>query len=120
MGRLQRTIGARMVKKLEERDLQVQDQHAITLRLSAQRALLGNIPANLRSASIEYRGTEIACRFIFYAAPSDDDKELLSCAAAEIISDFPDFYTVSEEYLAIPSPLKITHLGHIVFLRHED
>lgn len=95
------------------------DEYGISLRLSAQRALLDNIPASLRCASLEYRGTEIVACFVFDGEPTDDDRELLSCASSEIISDYPAPYTMSEEYLAIPYPAKIPFLRHIVFKRHE-
>jgi hypothetical protein len=95
------------------------DPDGIKLRLSAQRALLGNIPKSLRSASIEYRRTEIACRFIYDGEPANHDKGLMSSAAAEIIADFRDPYTISEEHLAILYPQEMTCLRHIVFVRHE-
>ena len=89
------------------------------LKLSAQRALLGNIPTSLRSASFEYKGTEIACRFIFNGTVSPDDKELLSCAATEVIADYSSPYTVSEEYLDASFPAEMEHLSLLVFLRYE-
>ncbi len=100
-------------------DVPQEDPYGIDLRLSAQRALLSNIPKTLRAASLEYRGTDIACRFIFDGEPTDYDRDLLSCAAAEIIADYNEPYTISEEYLAMPCPVEITHLHHIVFLRDE-
>jgi hypothetical protein len=95
------------------------DPQAMRLRLSAQRALLGNIPANLRCVSLEYRGTEIACRFVFHAVPSEEEKELLSGAATEIISDYSGPFTISEEYLAVPCPQALPFLRHLVYLRNE-
>jgi hypothetical protein len=95
------------------------DPHGIGLRLSAQRALVGNVPGSLRSVSVEYRGTDIACRFIFDGEPSEEDQELLTCAATEIIADFKEPYTISEEYLAVPCPGEMTYLRHVVFKRHE-
>ena len=95
------------------------DDHGVALRLSSQRALLGNVPSGLRCASVEYRGTEIVCRFIFDGEPDEVAKAMLGCAAAEIIADYPEPYTISEEYLAIPSPADMPYLRHIVFMRHE-
>ena len=104
---------------MSESDALGHDEKGILLRLSAQRALLGNIPPSLRCASVEYRGTDIACRFVFDGEPAEDDKELLSCAATEIIADYSEPFTISEEYLAIRQPAEAPYLRHIVFRRHE-
>ncbi len=104
---------------MSESDRSKIDEFGIDLRLSSQRALLGNIPTTLRSASVEYRDTEIACRFVFDGEPSEYDRELLSCAASEIIADYNDPYTISEEYLAVQYPSEMKYLQHIVFARHE-
>jgi hypothetical protein len=95
------------------------DSGGIHLRLSAQRALLGNLPKSPRSASIEYRGTEIVCRFIHDGEPASHDKELMSSAIAEIIADFKEPYTISEEHLVVLYPQAMAYLQHIVFKRHE-
>jgi len=104
-----------MSSKLDNKN----DEYGISLRLSVQRALLGHIPPSLRSVSVEYRGTEIAAYFVFDGEPSDDDKELLSCAASELISDYSDPYILKEEYLAISYPAAIPFLRHTVFKRYE-
>jgi hypothetical protein len=95
------------------------DENAIGLRLSAQRALWGNVPTTLRAASVEYRGTTVACRFIFDGAPSEDHRELLSCAATEILADHREPYTLDEEYLDVPYPAEMEHLRYLVYLRYE-
>jgi hypothetical protein len=84
------------------------DDHGVALRLSSQRALLGNVPASLRCASVEYRGTEIACRFVFDGEPEEEERGLLSCAATEIIADYPEPYTISEEHLRHSEPSRCT------------
>lgn len=95
------------------------DDYGVALRLSSQRALLGNVPVSLRCVSVEYRGTEIACRFVFDGEPDEEERGLLGCAATEIIADYPEPYTLSEEYLAIPSPADVPYLRHIIFMRYE-
>jgi hypothetical protein len=96
------------------------DEYGMSLRLYAQQALLGNIPQSLRSVSVEYRGTDIACRFIFDGEPTEYDQDLLSCSAAEIISNYNEPYMLDEEYLAIPYPAEMNFLSYVVFLRHEN
>ena len=92
----------------------------IDVRLYAQRALLGNVPCSLRAVSVEIRGTELHFRAIFDRGASSEDKELLSVAATELISDFPvPPFDISEEYLDSPAPMEMAHLKHLVYLRAE-
>ncbi|WP_024873624.1 hypothetical protein [Tolumonas lignilytica] len=104
---------------MNENAMSIIDKQDILLRLNAQRALLGNIPASLRCVSVEYNSTEIMCSFVFDGIPSADDKELLSHAATEIIADYPDVYTINEVYLSIPYPKNMPYLRNIVFMRYE-
>jgi hypothetical protein len=92
---------------------------SIKIRLSIQRALLGAVPASLRAVSVDADEGKIYYRCIFNGEPSEDEWELLSVAATEIIADFPEPYIIEEEYLHIPNPKKMKHLKHLVFLRHE-
>jgi hypothetical protein len=96
------------------------DKQDILLRLSAQRALLGNIPTSLRCVSVEYNSTEITCSFVFDGIPSSDDKELLSHAATLIIADYPETYTINEVYLSIPYLQNMPYLRNIVFMHYEN
>lgn len=95
------------------------DPAGISLRLSAQRALWGNVPASLRAVSVEYRAFTIHCRFVFDTTVADQDRELLSDAATEIIADFPAPYMIDVEFLVLPPPQQMVHLQHLVFLRAE-
>ena len=91
----------------------------ISLRLSAQRALLGHVPACLRSASIQKEGDTILWRCVFDAEATEEDFELARMAGTEIIADFGAPTMVDEEMLRVPFPQKAEHLEHLVFLRHE-
>ena len=91
-----------------------------SLRLSAQRALLGNVPACLRSASIQKEGNKILWRCIFDAEATEDDYELASIAGAEIIADFSSPTDIEDQIVKLPSPQKMEHLSHLIFLRHEN
>jgi len=95
---------------------QIDETH---LRLSAQRALLGNVPSSLRSASIEITETTIHFRCQFDKSASENDLEILRCAGTAIIADYPSSYTIEEQFNLLPSPDQMSHLKNLVFLRHE-
>ena len=93
---------------------------SIEIRLSAQRALLSHVPVSLRAVSVDANSRKIYYRCIFDGEPTEDEWELLSVAATEMIADFPEPYTIEEEYLYIPHPETMEHLKYVVFLRHES
>jgi hypothetical protein len=96
-----------------------ENELATTLRLSAQRALLGCVPQTLRSVSVAAAGHCISFRCYFDGPTTDHDKELLSEAATEIIADFSEPWTISEEYLELSFPEPMSHLEHVIYCRHE-
>ena len=91
----------------------------VQLRLIAQRSLWGLVPSSLRAASVSYDAHIIAFRCIFDGPPSENDRELLSMAATEIIADFNEPYLIDEQYLGIPYPQPMEHLRYLIFLRYE-
>ena len=91
----------------------------ILIRLSAQRGLWGAIPRSLRAVSVDAVENIVSFRCIFDRDATEADKELLTCAATEMIANFPDSWTIKEEYLEIPEPERMHHLRFLVFLRHE-
>lgn len=91
----------------------------VLLRLSAQRALWGAVPDSLRAVSAELHDHTIHWRVVFDRPPSEAVLDLLSSAAAEVISDFPSSWTIDEEFVVIPTPAPMEHLRWLVFLRHE-
>jgi hypothetical protein len=95
------------------------DQYGVDLRLSAQRALWGQVPRSLRAVSLEMRGTCIYFRAVFEPSASEEDRELLACAATEVVADFPAPVTIKEEFLDIAPPEKPPNLQFLVFLRWE-
>lgn len=92
---------------------------SIALRLSAQRALLGNVPPNLRSFSAEIRDETLAVQAVFDQEPSHQDKDLLSTISTEMIADCPSHFGLEEYFLVVPEPEKITNLKHCLFERYE-
>jgi hypothetical protein len=89
------------------------------IRLSAQRALLGNVPSSLRSASLDVDGSTISFRCYFDKGASEEDYELLRCAGTEVIADYPSGRTIEEQLILLPWPGEMSHLKHLVFLRYE-
>ena len=91
------------------------------LLLSLQRALLGEVHQTLRQASIEAdaKAQTIRLRFEYDGNPSTDARESCSCAATEVISDFPNPWQLDEQHCAVPVPSTLSPLAHIAYLRAE-
>ena len=80
------------------------DKIGVDLRLSAQRALWGHVPQSLRAVSLEMRDTTIFFRAVSEPGATDAERELLSCAATEVIADFSAPTTIEEEFLDVAPP----------------
>lgn len=92
----------------------------IQIRLSAQRALWGQITPGLRAVSVEISDKAIRWRCIFESKLKKEEYwEELSCAATEVVADFSDAM-IEEEYLVTPNDSEMEHLEWLVFLRHEN
>lgn len=92
----------------------------VRVRLSAQSALLGQVPPSPRSVSVDIDERHVYFRCIFDSNPTKYDCELISVAATEIIADFQAQYVIKEEYLFIEEPNKMNHLKYLIYLRHEN
>jgi hypothetical protein len=71
------------------------DSHAVTgvdpsLRLSAQRALLGAITPEIRLIKVRKDGAQITFTTIIAQPLGEEAEEALSIAATEIAADFPE------------------------------
>jgi len=88
------------------------------LIMSSVRALWGEITPSLRSVSIEIQETTILWQCLFDADGTDDDFELLSSAATEVIADFKD-YDLKEIITKVPFLNSMNHLKNLIYLRHE-
>ena len=93
---------------------------SITLRLGAQRALWGQVPASLRAVSVALASQQVRFCCFFDSGVTAADQELLSDAAGELLGDFPAGWSVGEEFSILPVPEPMAHLEHLVFLRHES
>lgn len=89
------------------------------IRLSAQTALWGCVPTSLRAFSGDIRDHLVLVRAIFDETVTDEDKELLGAAAAEIVADYAEPFTIEEEYLVVPTGQSMQHLPTLIFLRYE-
>ena len=88
--------------------------------ISIQRALLEKITPNLRSVCVILDNSCIKLVFYFNSPPNEEEKELVSLADTEFISDFhPPEYKTLCEIIAIPFPNKIPDEGFCVFSRYE-
>jgi hypothetical protein len=70
------------------------DPHNIHLRLSAQRALLGNIGPSVRAVSVAYRGNSIVVRAFVDPGVTDGERDDLDDAATQVVADFPAGWTL--------------------------
>ncbi len=81
--------------------------------------MLGNVAPPLRSASVEWKENTIIWKCVFDTTATADDYELMSIAAAEIISDFPDA-ELEEIYLTVAAPEFVEPLEHLIYQRYEQ
>jgi hypothetical protein len=77
------------------------------------------IPPSLRSVSVEFRNDTIVWQCIFDKDATEDDFELLSSAATEVIADF-EGHMLEELLRKIPFPEKLVHLKNLIYHRHEE
>lgn len=92
-----------------------------SLLLSLQRALLGEVHPDLRQASAEVDETNgaVLVRFEYDGLPSEASRESCSCAATEVIADFPAPWQLDEQHVFLPHPEPLAGLRHVAYLRAE-
>lgn len=91
-----------------------------TLLLSAQRALLGAIDADVRLISVRRDDATITMTTVSARPLSDDAAEALSIAATEIIADFPDCVIQEQFVVSEVAPFQRDSAGEYrVFQRLE-
>lgn len=95
------------------------------LRLSAQRALLGNVSTKLRAVCVKTENQEIHVIFYYDGEILEEENELAESTMDDIISDFHiddegndmKFFT---SILRVDYPNKMPLFGEWVFYRKED
>lgn len=77
------------------------------LLLSAQRALLGEVPPSLRGVSLHARDDALQVVFYFDGPVAAEDRESASCVASGMAADFPRLRAVDQriERVDAPAPL---------------
>lgn len=90
--------------------------------LSLNRGLLGEVPPQLRQASIEVDETSavIRVRFEYDGVPSDAARESCLCAATEAIGDYGAPWDLDEQHISRPMPEQLEGLRYLVYLRAES
>jgi hypothetical protein len=68
----------------------------VALKLSIQRALLGEVTGRLVGVTCGLLERRIQIRAYVSGTVSQQDVERTSCIGAEVIADFPDGYTIEE------------------------
>ena len=58
--------------------------------------------------------------FLYDVKPSEIEEELIGDLSAEVISDFPESYTINCELIEIKYSEKIKSKGQVIFSRFED
>jgi hypothetical protein len=91
------------------------------LILSLVRGLWGEVHPQLRQASIEADedSRSIRLRFEFDGEAIGPAQDCCSCAATEVISDFPSGWNFDEQYVAAPWPSRLNPLAYVAYRRWE-
>ncbi|MFJ8261015.1 hypothetical protein ACIQ4I_03505 [Rummeliibacillus sp. NPDC094406] len=93
------------------------------LILSTHRALYEAIPPNVRGIICRYENGILIWKVFFDGSYTEDEKELLSCACTEVLSDFPDYIKrVEEQYikLSYPQKMEMAPMSDWAFKRYEN
>jgi hypothetical protein len=67
-----------------------------SLKLSLQRAMVGEVTANLAGLQATLEGTKIIITAYFFTAPTEGDREHFSQICTYVIADYPDPFTIDE------------------------
>jgi hypothetical protein len=87
------------------------------LRYSAGRALQGRTPPSLRAVFAEIEKPCIRFHCYFDMTADENDREMLSQAAAELIADFREPWYIDEWYGVVETPEEVSPLELTLFLR---
>lgn len=98
----------------------------VNLKLSAQRALLGHVFADLRAVCVNISENIIQVYFYIDGEISEEQKELCESVVDEIVADFCHIKIKDKDvefetpFIRLNYPKKQTLCGHWVYYRSED
>ena len=72
-----------------------------TLKLSIQRALLGEVSSRLVSVTCGLKEKQIHIKAYFSGGVTQEDIERIQIIGAEVIADFPEEYSIEESCLPV-------------------
>jgi hypothetical protein len=73
----------------------------ISLKLSIQRALLGEVTNRLVSVTCGLSERQIMIRAYVSGIVTEEDIERIQCVGTEVIADFPEGYMIEESCLSV-------------------
>ncbi len=73
----------------------------LTLKLSVQRALLGEVTDRLVRVTCGLKDRHIQIRAHFSGRITEEDIERIQCVGTEVIADFPEGYTIDETAVSV-------------------
>lgn len=96
------------------------NNYVLDLKLSIQRALLGEITPNIRCVIVNIISKKIELFFFIDGKVTEDDEENISGIETEVIADFEDDFDIETSIKRIdyPNPIVIEH-GYCVYRRKE-
>jgi hypothetical protein len=95
------------------------DRDIVDLKLSAMRALLGNVTANLAGVAVHFEQRRIVLSAFFFAEPDKKDKHGVEDAATLVVADFQDRFTIETRLWLISETYIEAEFYRWVFLRAE-
>ena len=88
-------------------------ERSISLRLSVQRALLGEVFDALRAVTVREEGEKIVLTFYTLVELDDDDINSARCVGTEVAADFYPPTWVDEQFVVLPFPQRLPDDGGI-------
>lgn len=91
------------------------------VKLSVQRALLGNVTTNMRAIAVELNEFDISLLFYYDGKIKENDEETASEIETEVMADFYDYYNIDVNLIRLdyPKPIKNSS-GFYIYLREES
>jgi hypothetical protein len=91
-------------------------RNELLLKLSAQRALLGEVTPNMLAVSLEVTNDRLVVKFDFESQPSEEEIDATQCISTEILADFPEINHVEERIGVNKKVAKDKFLHCLVYL----